>query len=184
VPRLILLGAGAAGSSRYAPAGLLLEYGHVRVGFDGGPGSEPPENIHAWLVCDVHSGLQPELRRISHEAAMPEPVVAPYDHPPLHIEPMPLASLVYGYRITTGHRIGVWASVIGEFPSWAAGADLMFADGTDGQVSLGDIAAEAKRLEIRRLVFARLGDAAVLAMDEGKRPRYGEWGEEGRAYRL
>jgi hypothetical protein len=184
VPRLILLGVGAVGSSRYAPAGLLLEYGHVRAGFDGGPGSEPPENIHAWLVCDVHSGFQPERRRIAHESAMPEPVVAPYDHPPLRIEPMPLTSFVYGYRITAGHRVGVWTPVIEEFPAWATGADLMLADGTDGQMSLGDIAAEAKRLQIRRLVFARLGDAAVTAMDEGKRPPFGEWGEEGRAYRL
>ena len=36
-----LLGIGAMNSPRYAPAGLLIEHGQVRVAIDGGPGAEP-----------------------------------------------------------------------------------------------------------------------------------------------
>jgi len=184
VSRLILLGIGTAESARHAPAGLLLEYGHIRIGFDGGPGSEPPENIHAWLVCDVHDGLRPILCEIARDTGMPEPAVAPYDHRPLQIEPLPTGPLAYGYRISTPHRAAVWAPVFTEFPKWAAGTDLMFADGSGSAVELADIAATAKRLEIRRLVYIRLGDAADAAMGTPGAPPYGEWGQEGRTYRL
>jgi hypothetical protein len=184
VPHLILLGVGAAGCVEYAPAGLLLEYGHVRVGFDGGPGSEPPESIHAWLVCDLHDDLQPARRRIAQETGMPDPAVVPYDHLPLRIEPMPVAQLAYGYRFTVGHRVGVWTPVLGGFPAWAEGADLMFADATESRAQVGDLAADAKHLGVRRLVFVRLGTAAMSALDSGGRPPYGEWGQESRTYRL
>ena len=40
--RLVTLGVGAANSPRYAPAGLLVARGGVRVMLDGGPGAEPP----------------------------------------------------------------------------------------------------------------------------------------------
>jgi len=175
VSRLLLLGVGTAGSPHHAPAGLLLEYGHVRVGFDGGPGSEPPENIDAWLVCDIHDHLHPILREIARDTGMPEPVVGPYDHRPLQIEPLPTGPRTYGYRITAGHHTAIWAPSCAEFPSWARDADLMFGDG--GR-DIDDVAAAAKRLEIRRLVLVRLDGPDPAP------PAYGEWGVEGRAYRL
>lgn len=178
--RLILLGVGTADSPQHAPAGLLLEYGHIRVGFDGGPGSEPPENIDAWLICDVHDGLRPILREIARDTGMPEPAVVPYDHRPLQIEPLPAGPLSYGYRISTGHRTAVWTPDFTDFPTWAARADLMFADGSGSPAEITETAAAAKRLEVRRLVFVRLGPAAD-AMDA---PPSGEWGVEGRTYRL
>ena len=38
--RFTLLGVGAMNSPRYAPAGLLVEQGRVRVVIDGGPGAD------------------------------------------------------------------------------------------------------------------------------------------------
>ena len=66
----MLLGVGAAGSPRHAPAGLLLEYGPIRLGFDGGPGSEPPDNVHAWLISDPFDPLQPDRRRTADAASV------------------------------------------------------------------------------------------------------------------
>lgn len=183
MPRFLLLGVGAAGSARFAPAGLLLEYGHVRIGFDGGPGSEPPENIDAWLVSDATGPLQPELRRIARETGMPEPAVAPYEHRPLHIEPMPVAAAAHAYRITIGHQFAVWAPGLAQFPEWAGGADLMFADGTGDRHRLAEVAAAAQQLLVRRLVLVPVGDTAIESVDRGRPPPYGEWGEEGRLYR-
>ncbi len=178
--RLILLGVGTAESPEHAPAGLLLEYGHLRVGFDGGPGSEPPENIDAWLVCGVHDALYPRLREIAQDTGMPEPAVVPYDHRPLRIEPLPAGAPAYAYRISTGHRTAVWAPVFAEFPAWAAGADLVFADAAGGPEEIIDTATAAEGLGVRRLIFVRLGPAA----DAMAAPPFGEWGVEGRAYRL
>ena len=46
--RFTLLGAGAMNSPRYAPAGLLVEHGQVRVAIDGGPGAEPARWRPGW----------------------------------------------------------------------------------------------------------------------------------------
>lgn len=182
--RLILLGIGTADSPRFAPVGLLLEYGHVRVGVDGGPGSEPPENIDAWLVRDESGPLQGELRRIAGETGMPEPAVMPYHHGPLEVEPRSIAGRPYGYRIRIGHHVAAWLPEAPELPAWAEGLDLVFADGSLDGPHIQDLARTAKRLRVQRLVFVRLGAAALAAADAGDRPPYGEWGEEGRTYRM
>ena len=44
-------------SPRYAPAGLLIEQGRVRVAIDGGPGAEPAGPLAAWLVTDERAEL-------------------------------------------------------------------------------------------------------------------------------
>ncbi|WP_433323716.1 hypothetical protein [Spirillospora sp. CA-294931] len=174
MPRLILLGVGTAGSTRFAPAGLLVEYGHTHVGIDGGPGSEPPETVEAWLVRDEHDPLLPELRRIARESVMAEPGLGAFAHGALHVEPREA-----GYRITIGHRSAVWAPEPGPLPPWAGDADLAFA----GAVTAADVvegARTARELGVKRLVFARVGDA----LDRGEPPASGEWGEEGRVYRI
>ncbi|HEU5160168.1 MAG TPA: hypothetical protein VFU43_24440 [Streptosporangiaceae bacterium] len=182
--RLILLGNGTADSLRFAPVGLLLEYGHIRVGIDGGPGSEPPENIDAWLVRDEHGPLRAELLRIARETGMPEPAVLPYQHGPLKIEPVPVADHVYGYRIGVGHHVAGWLPEAATLPAWADGLDLAFADGSLDDARTHELAHAAKRLRVRRLVFVRLGAAALAAVDAGAAPPYGEWGDEGRTYRM
>ena len=52
-------------SPRYAPAGLLIERGTVRVAIDGGPGAEPAGPLAAWLVTDQHAELIRPLRRMA-----------------------------------------------------------------------------------------------------------------------
>lgn len=52
---LTTVGVGAAGSPRFAPAGLLVESLGVRVMIDGGPGSAPAGQLDAWLVTDMRS---------------------------------------------------------------------------------------------------------------------------------
>ncbi|MFI0449840.1 hypothetical protein [Actinomadura sp. 6N118] len=183
--RLMLLGIGTARSPRFAPAGLLVEYGHTRVGLDGGPGSEPPENVHAWLVTDEHGPLRDDLHRIAHESEMLEPTVAPYCHGTLHVDPLPVAhprAGVHGYKITRGHRAAVWAPEFVKLPDWAEAADLVFA-GAEG-CDVEETAEAARRLGVRRLIFVRLGDEACAAMDSGEIPPFGEWGEEGGQYRM
>jgi len=177
----MLLGVGTAASPRFAPAGLLLEYGHTRVGFDGGPGSEPPETVQAWLVRSREGALHSELRRIADECGMPEPAVASFRHGALHVEPLPLpGEAPVGYRITAGRHLAVWAPESRGLPVWAEEADLVFA-GTSG---MRRTIEAARRLRVRRLVFALLDEDACAAMDAGKDPPFGEWGQEGGRYRL
>ena len=182
--RLILLGIGTTESPRFAPYGLLLEYGHIRVGFDGGPGSEPSENVHAWLVGDDRSALHGERLRIARETGMPEPAVAPYDHGPLKVTPLPVAGDRHGYQIKIGHHLAAWAPECAALPAWAEGEDLVFADGSSDWPATQEIARTAKRLRVQRLVLVNLGAPALAALDAGEPPPYGEWGEEGRRYRL
>ncbi|MFB4319317.1 hypothetical protein [Actinomadura sp. 21ATH] len=179
MPRLMLLGVGAAGSARFAPAGLLVEYGHTRVGIDGGAGSEPPENVDAWLVGDGEA--HPDLCRVARETGMREPALEPFRHGALHIDPLPAGGGAYGYRIVAGHRSAAWAPAFGGFPEWAAKADLVFAGPGTGVAAT---AAAARRLEVRRLVFVLLDERACAAMDAGEEPPFGEWGEEGGQYRI
>lgn len=182
VPRCYLLGTGVAGSLRGAPAGLLLEYGHVRIGFDGGPGSEPPEHVSAWLVCDPEDPAMPGLRYIAHMTGMPEPERRPYDSGPVHVRPMDTGTGEYGYHILCGHHLITWVPRATGFPGWAEGSALMFADGAEAE-RISRTAAEAQRHEVQRLVYGRLGDQALARMAAGRSPPFGEWGEEGRLYR-
>jgi hypothetical protein len=179
MPRLILLGVGTTGSPRFAPAGLLIEYGHTRVGIDGGPGSEPPGNVDAWLVRDDKP--HPDLLRIAHDTGMREPAVAPFRHGALHAEPVPAGDGLYAYRIVSGHRTAVWAPEFDTFPGWAEGANVVFSGPGPGV----DATAEAaRRLRVGRLVFVLLDEASLAGLDAGKDPPFGEWGEEGGRYRM
>jgi hypothetical protein len=45
-------------SPRFAPAGLLVEYGDSLVMLDGGGSAEPKARIDAWPVCAERSELQ------------------------------------------------------------------------------------------------------------------------------
>lgn len=197
--RLTLLGVGAMNSPRYAPAGLLVEYGKCRVAFDGGPGAEPPWGLHAWRVCDERGELRAPLRRIAREAGMTEPAVGPYTQGRLKVEPLAVVHTshpTYGYRITAGAKTAVWAPEFWEFPDWAAGCGLMFAEaaswtqpirfrgGAGGHMAGSDVDTAARAHGIRRLVFAHLGRATIRVIDAGTSPAYGEWGVEGRTYRL
>ncbi|SCK53634.1 Beta-lactamase superfamily domain-containing protein [Streptomyces sp. WMMB 322] len=208
--RLTLLGVGAMNSPRFAPAGLLLRHGGHRVVFDGGPGAGPPVRPEAWLVTDEHAELRSELRRmaagdglVAHagdldldgggaggpgRAGLPVSVRA---CPVVHT-----SHSAYGYRIECGGLLAVWAPEFKDFPEWAAGADLLFADasswnrpirfrgGAGGHASVHQVGAEAVRHGVRRVVYAHIGRPCIRAMDAGLTPEVGEWGREGRTYTL
>lgn len=197
---MTLLGVGAMNSPRYAPAGLLLAYERVRIAFDGGDGAEPDpsERLDAWLVTDERSELRASLRRFAARRGL-EPVVAPFHSGDLHVEPHPVAHTSHptvGYLIEASGRRVVWAPEFWEFPDWAEQADLMFADaagwnrpirfagGVGGHASTLQVAEEAERRGVRRLVYAHIGRPTIRALDAGLRPPFGELGDDGRRYRL
>jgi hypothetical protein len=191
-----LLGVGAMNSPRYAPAGLLIERGHVRVAIDGGPGAEPDGPLAAWLVTDQHAELIAALRRLAAARGL-VPEVGAYHVDGLDIAPYPVVHTshpTWGYMIEADGRRVVWAPEFLEFPAWAAGADLMFADaagwarpirfarGAGGHAPALAVAEQAARLGVRRLVLAHIGRPAIAALDAGQVPPFGEIGTEGGRY--
>jgi hypothetical protein len=201
VTEFVLLGVGAMRSPRFRPAGMLLRWGRSRVVFDGGPGGQPDTRVNAWLVTDTRAELVREIRALARRAGV-TPAVAEYSaahgRRRLSVTPLPVVHTshpTYGYLIRYGRARVVWAPEFWEFPDWAAGADLMFADaagwarpirfagGVGGHASVLASAERARELGIRRLVFAHIGRPAIRAMDDRHHPPYGEWGVEGRCYR-
>jgi ribonuclease BN (tRNA processing enzyme) len=83
-----------------------------------------------------------------------------------------------------------------EFPRWAAGVDLMFADaagwnrpirfaaGAGGHACVAEVAEAARSAGVRRLVFAHIGRPSIRAIDRGERPPFGQWGHDGDEFRL
>jgi hypothetical protein len=185
-------------SPRYPPAGLLVAAAGHRVAIDGGPGAEPPARPDAWLVTDERGELRAALRRLAARHGL-VPLVAGYTAGGLDIAPRPVVHTshpTYGYAIRSGTRLAVWAPEFWEFPEWAAGADLMFADaagwdrpirfrgGVGGHASVKGTAAAAAAAGVRRMVYAHIGRPSLRAIDAGLRPPGGEWGVPGRGYRL
>lgn len=200
--RLTLLGIGAMNSPRYRPAGMLLAWRGRRVMFDGGRGAEPRRHIDAWLVTDAHAELIGEIRRLARSYGT-EPQVTAYStsrgRETLHVTPRSVAHTshpAYGYLVEAGDHRLAWAPEFWEFPEWAAGVDLMFADaagwnrpirfagGVGGHASVLATASAAQSRGVRRLVFAHIGRPCIRAIDNGLTPSFGEWGTEGRVYQL
>jgi hypothetical protein len=102
----------------------------------------------------------------------------------------------FGYLIEADSKRIAWAPEFFSFPDWADGIDLMFAEaaswerpirfagGVGGHAPLLQVAEEARRRGVRRLVFAHLGRPTLRAVDRGERLRFGEIGEVGRTYRV
>jgi hypothetical protein len=196
--RLTLLGVGAMNSPRFAPAGLLIRWGRSRVALDGGPGAEPPKRLDAWLVTDEHAELRTTLREMAAERGL-VPRLGDVVMGGLRITTLPVVHTSHptcGYRIEAGGRVAVWAPEFLEFPAWAAGADLMFAEaagwnrpilfrgGVGGHAHVAEVGREAERHGVRRLVYAHIGRPCLRAIDAGLEPEYGEWGQQGRTYTL
>jgi hypothetical protein len=194
--RLVTLGVGAAKSPRFAPAGLLVSSGGVRVALDGGPGAEPRGPLDAWLVTDERAELISALRRLAAERGLTLGAHAFY-RDGLVVEPQPVVHTNHptcGYRISAGGRVAVWAPEFLEFPRWAAGVDLMFAEasgwsrrilfrgGVGGHLDVLSVAAQARRWGVRRLVFAHIGRPTIRAMDRGERPPFGEFARDGQVF--
>jgi hypothetical protein len=191
-----LLGIGAMNSPRYAPAGLLVEHGQLRIVIDGGPGAEPDGLVAAWLVTDERAELIRQLRRLAAGRGL-VPAVRAYRGDGLAVTPYPVVHTshpAYGYLIEAGGRRAVWAPEFFEFPAWAAGADLMFAEaagwtrpirfakGAGGHAPALAVADQAACHGVRRLVFAHIGRPAIAALDAGLAPPFGEIGAEKARY--
>jgi hypothetical protein len=195
--RLTLLGVGAMSPPRYQPAGLLLSARGRRVMIDGGPGAEPEQPIDAWLVTDDRAELIREIRRLA-RARGTEPAVASYTHRTVRADPHPWCTPRTDLRIPSFHpgSAGWWAPEFWRFPTWAAAADLMFADAAGwnrpihfarnvgGHASVHDTARAARDHGVRPLVFAHIGRPSIRAIDAGLEPPFGEWGTERRIYQL
>jgi hypothetical protein len=130
--RLVTVGVGAQNSPRFAPAGLLVSHRGTRVMIDGGPGAEPPGRVDAWLVTDERAELIASIRRLAGARGIAAVATdLDFDHLQLYCHPVVHTSHpTFGYLINSSKpslRV-VWAPEFAEFPSWASGADLMFAE--------------------------------------------------------
>ncbi|MGH9882966.1 MAG: hypothetical protein ACRD6N_16130 [Pyrinomonadaceae bacterium] len=196
--RLTLLGIGAMNSPRYAPAGLLVVYGCHRIMLDGGPSAVPSGKLDAWLVSDERGELMREIRRLAVAKGL-EAQVASYSINGLFIDPHLVTHTshdAYGYGIETKNRKAIWAPEFFAFPAWAKNADIMFAEasswnrpiyfrgGVGGHACVLDVAREAQKLGVKRLIFAHIGRPTIKAIDAGKRAPFGEFGREGATYTL
>ena len=102
----------------------------------------------------------------------------------------------FGYVIQAAGRRVVWAPEFLEFPSWAARADVMFADAAGwarpirfahragGHAAALTVAEEARAQHVRRLVFAHIGRPTIRAIDGGQTAPFGEFGADGASYVL
>lgn len=185
-------------SPRYKPAGLLLNWAGQRVMFDGGENAAPLSRVEAWLVTDARAELMPDIRRQARMLGV-NPLVEGWERGELRIQRRPVAHTshpTYGYLIEVGGRRVAWAPEFWRFPDWAADTDLMFADaagwqhpirfagGVGGHAAVLETADRARRRGVRRLVFAHIGRPSIRARDASLVPPFGEWGEQGRLYRL
>ncbi|BBU24185.1 MBL fold metallo-hydrolase [Mycobacterium xenopi] len=185
-------------SPRYRPAGLLLAWRGRRVMLDGGGSADPGSRLDAWLVCDDHAELMPQIRRRAAELGV-RPAIASFGADAVRLQPLPVRHTSHptvGYLIETACQRAVWAPEFWEFPGWAREADLMFADaagwnhpirfarGVGGHACVRDVAAAARDAGVHRLVFAHIGRPSIRAIDRGERPPFGQWGSDGAVFRL
>jgi hypothetical protein len=195
--RLTLTGVGAMRSPRYAPAGLLLEYGTTRVMFDGGPGSEPSSgSLSAWLLTDERAELVREIRTRATRFAV-APRIDALERAGLAVTPHPVVHTSHatcGYLIEAEGRRIAWAPEFLEFPEWANGVDLLFADaaawdrqirfahGAGGHAAALATAEAARAGGVVRLVLAHIGRPTIRALDAGLRPPFGVPGRDGQRF--
>jgi hypothetical protein len=195
---LTTLGVGAASSPRFAPAGLLVERLGARVMIDGGPGGEPAGRLDAWLVTDLRSELIAQLRKLARSRGL-EPRPGDFDGAVLSVRYHPVVHTNHpagGYLIRSRNQTVAWAPEFWEFPEWAAGADLMFAEaagwnrpirfagGVGGHMDAIAVATAARAHGVHRLVLAHIGRPTLRAIDRGERPPFGEFGRDGQVFRL
>jgi hypothetical protein len=196
--RLVTVGVGAAASPRYAPAGLLVARRGVRVMLDGGPGAAPSGRVHAWLLTDERAELRSQLRRLAAERGL-HPHAGSFQRGALRIDARPVVHTshsTFGYWIEAPEGTVVWAPEFLEFPRWAQGVKLMFAEaagwerpirfagGVGGHLHVPAVAEAARRHRVGRLVFAHIGRPTIRAIDRGERPDFGEFAHDGQVFRV
>ena len=160
---------------------------------DGGPGAEPKGELNAWLVTDEHGELMRDLRKLARSRGL-KPRVGNYSSNRLSIKPYPVVHTshdTYGYVIRACGKKIVWAPEFFVFPGWARNAHVMFAEaagwnrpilfrgGVGGHASVEQVARDAIKHKIKRLIFAHIGRPTIKALKASKRPLFGEFGEDG-----
>jgi hypothetical protein len=168
----------------------------VRIMFDGGPGAAATGRLDAWLVTDERGELMTAIRRLALARGL-LPYAGPWRRRALRVTAEPVVHTSHftcGYRIEAGGRTVVWAPEFYEFPAWAGGADLMFAEaaawdrpirfagGAGGHLDALSVAQAARRAGVRRLVFAHIGRPTIRALDRGRRPPFGEFAADGQTF--
>jgi hypothetical protein len=163
---------------------------------DGGPEAEPGGRIDAWLVTDERAELMPAIRRLARARGLVVGAV-PFRRAGISFRPRPVVHTnhpAFGYLIRAGGKTAVWAPEFFEFPSWATGAELMFAEaagwdrpirfagGVGGHLPALMVAEEAKHHGVRRLVLAHIGRPTIRAIDRGERPPFGEFARDGQSF--
>ncbi len=196
--RLVTLGVGAQNSPRHRPAGLLVASGGARVMIDGGPGAVPRGRLDAWLVTDERAELIGAIRKLASAKGL-RPYAGTFRHDGLCIERRRVVHTnhpTYAYRIRTVGKTVVWAPEFYRFPRWARRADVVFAEGAawdhpirfvggvGGHMDVLATAKQAKRLGVKRLVFAHLGRPTLRALSRGKEPPFGELADDGQGFRV
>src|SRR5919201_4114320 len=176
-------------------SGVLVATRRHRVAIDGG-GKIPPGRLDGWLVCDERAELMAAIRARARRLC-PVPAVAAFRGEDLEIQPHAVVHTshpAFGYRIRAGRRLAVWAPAFWRFPAWAADVDLMLAEaagwsrpiafrgGTGGHAAALDVAREAQRRGVKRLVFAHVGRPTIRAQDAGERPPFGRVGHDGQVF--
>jgi hypothetical protein len=194
--RLVTLGVGAQDSPRYAPAGLLVAHAGAHVMIDGGPGATPPARPDAWLVTDMRGELIASIRRLARGWGL-APGAGPFEAAGLRITGRAVVHTNHptcGYRIQAAGLTAVWAPEFFEFPRWARGSDLMFAEAAawnrpirfagavGGHLDVQAVARAARRHGIRRLVFAHIGRPTLRALDRGLSAPFGEFAVDGQVF--
>ena len=165
---------------------------------DGGPGAEPSGRLDAWLVTDERAELITAIRKAAAGRGL-VPRAASFRRGELSVECRPVVHTnhpTYGYRIRGERHTIVWAPEFFTFPAWAAGADLMFAEGAGwarsirfaggvgGHLDVQSVANAARRAGVKRLVFAHLGRPTLRALARGERPLFGEVAVDGQVFLL
>jgi hypothetical protein len=192
----VTLGVGAQNSPRHRPAGLFLASAAVRIMIDGGPGAVPRGRLDAWLVTDERAELIAAIRRLA-KAKGVRPYAGAFRKDGVRIESRRVIHTNHptcGYRIRVrGHTV-VWAPEFFRFPPWAAAADIMFAEaagwdhpirfagGVGGHLDVLAVAERARRLRVKRLVFAHIGRPTLRALSRGKKPPFGEIATDGQMF--
>jgi hypothetical protein len=165
---------------------------------DGGPGSLAPGKIDGWLVTDDKCEL---ITKIRAEARLLNitPSVSSFVCPRFRIDPLPVLHTshpTFGYLLRARGISVVWAPEFLEFPDWANDASLMFAEaagwsrpirfagGVGGHCPVLDVVHEARTRGVRRLVLAHIGRPTLRAIDANEPLPFGEFGVEGRTYRV
>jgi len=165
---------------------------------DGGGGETFDIPAEAWLVSDERAEEISAIRARCRTWGI-DPRCHPWQSGDLSVEPQAVVHTSHptaGYLLQTRRSKVVWAPEFWTFPSWAAGADLMFAEaagwrrpvrfahGVGGHAAVLVTAEEARSAGVRRLVFAHIGRPCIKARDAGLPPPFGEWGDPGMTFQV